>query len=109
MQVISVAQRAKDLEAFSHDRFSEEYERRLEQLLTDLFQTGPDCEDEVWEGVAEEFDTKIGRSRAVPFCLERGYDIRSEPGNDRSPLVACWRDVGIMLLARDRGLLRAAV
>ena len=107
MQVISVADRARDLEAFSDNRFSEEYERRLEGVLTDLFKASPNCSDDDWEQVAEDFDAQVGRERAASFCLERGFDIRREPGDPGSPLVACWRDVGIMLLARDRGLLRA--
>jgi hypothetical protein len=45
--------------------------------------------------------------------LERGYDLR-RTGNGQANgngskgtvhLVDCWRDIGIMLLARDRGLI----
>ncbi len=105
MQVIRVSERAKDLEAVAHDRFSEEYEQRLERVLSDLFHTGPDCSDDAWEAAAEDFDAQVGRAKAVPFCLERGFDVRQDPDDPDSPLVACWRDVGIMLMAQERGLL----
>ncbi len=105
MQVIRVSECARELEAFAHNRFSEEYEQRLEQVLAELFHTGPDCSDDDWEAVAEAFDSQVGRGKAVPFCLERGFDVRHDPDDPESPLVACWRDVGIMLMAQERGLL----
>jgi len=74
----------------------------LERVLTGLFSACPDCASDAWEEVADDFDTQIGREKVVEFALERGYDLQCT-GNGR--LVDCWRDIGIMLLARDRGLI----
>jgi hypothetical protein len=103
MQVIAVADHARELDLFGGDRFSAEYEAALERVLQDLFAASPGASD-AWEEVAEGFDDEVGMKGAVPFCLERGFDIRKVPGRDGSGLVGCWRDIGIMLLARDRGL-----
>lgn len=103
MRVIAVAERAKELDLFDGDRFSAEYEAALEGVLRDLFATCPGASD-AWEEVAESFDDEVGMQGAAAFCLERGFDIRKVPGDEESGLVGCWRDIGIMLLARDRGL-----
>ena len=104
MSMVAVAERVRDLEAFCGDRFSAEYEAALERVLRDLFAAGPGASD-AWEEVAEEFDDRIGRGGAAEFCLQRGFDLYRQPGDRASPLVCCWRDIGIMLLARDRGLI----
>ncbi|MGF7207767.1 hypothetical protein GGE65_002345 [Skermanella aerolata] len=74
----------------------------MERVLTGLFSACPDCASDAWEEVADDFDTQIGRAKVVEFALERGYDLRRA---GRGQLVDCWRDIGIMLLARDRGLI----
>lgn len=111
MQVIRVAEYARELEDPGVDRFSAAYEERLERVLKDLFSACPDCASDAWEEAADDFDGEVGRDKVVEFCLERGYDVRRDPdggGNDgKSELVRCWRDIGIMLLARDRGLIDA--
>jgi hypothetical protein len=101
------------LEVHSSDRFSAAYEEELERVLTGLFSACPDCASDAWEEVADDFDTQIGRAKVVEFALERGYDLRragtgqgtGNGANGTSHLVDCWRDIGIMLLARDRGLI----
>jgi hypothetical protein len=105
MQVIRVSERARDLEAVAHNRFSEEYEQRLERVLSELFDSDGGCAEDDLEAAADAFDAQVGREGVVSFCLERGFDVRKDPDDPDGPLVACWRDVGIMLLARDRGLL----
>jgi hypothetical protein len=104
MQVVRVVDHTRALEAHSADRFSADYEEELERVLKGLFSACPDCASDAWEQAAEDFDEEVGRARAVEFCLERGYDVRSGAGNGADKLVCCWRDIGIMLLARDRGL-----
>jgi hypothetical protein len=115
MQVVRVADHTKGLEVHGSDRFSAAYEEELERVLTGLFSACPDCASDAWEEVADDFDTQIGRAKVVEFALERGYDLRrtgSGQGNGNGnaskgtgDLVDCWRDIGIMLLARDRGLI----
>ncbi|WP_158043741.1 hypothetical protein [Skermanella pratensis] len=110
MQVIRVADHARELEDPGLDRFSAAYEERLERVLKDLFSACPDCASDAWEEAADDFDSQVGREKVVEFCLERGYDVRRNPGGNtdgKTGLVGCWRDVGIMLLARDRGLIDA--
>ncbi|GEO38406.1 hypothetical protein SAE02_25540 [Skermanella aerolata] len=102
MHVVRVADHTQGLEVHSSDRFSEAYEEELERVLTGLFSACPDCASDAWEEVADDFDTQIGRAKVVEFALERGYDLRRA---GRGQLVDCWRDIGIMLLARDRGLI----
>jgi len=101
------------LEVHSSDRFSAAYEEELERVLKGLFSACPDCASDAWEEVADDFDTQIGRAKVIEFALERGYDLR-RTGNGQANgngskgtihLVDCWRDIGIMLLARDRGLI----
>lgn len=104
MTVIAVADRVRELERFGADRFCGEYEAALESVLMNLFAACPDAGD-AWEEVAEDFDATVGRDRVLGFCLERGFDIRKTPGGPGDELVGCWRDIGIMLLARDRGLI----
>ena len=79
-----------------------------------LFSACPDCSSDAWEEVADDFDTRIGRAKVIEFALERGYDVRragagkangSAAKETTGDLVDCWRDIGIMLLARDRGLI----
>jgi hypothetical protein len=113
MQVVRVADHTQGLEVHSSDRFSAAYEEELERVLTGLFSACPDCASDAWEEVADDFDTQIGRAKVVEFALERGYDLRragtghsnANGANGASYLVDCWRDIGIMLLARDRGLI----
>ena len=113
MQVVRVADHTQGLEVHSSDRFSAAYEEELERVLTGLFSACPDCASDAWEEVADDFDTQIGRAKVVEFALERGYDLRragtgrsnGNGANGTSHLVDCWRDIGIMLLARDRGLI----
>jgi len=113
MQVVRVADHTQGLEVHGSDRFSAAYEEELERVLTGLFSACPDCASDAWEEVADDFDTQIGRAKVVEFALERGYDLRragtgQSNGNGTSGtshLVDCWRDIGIMLLARDRGLI----
>ena len=113
MQVVRVADHTQKLEVHSLDRFSAAYEEELDRVLTGLFSACPDCSSDAWEEVADDFDTRIGRTKVVEFALERGYDVRragAEKGNgnvakESGNLVDCWRDIGIMLLARDRGLI----
>jgi hypothetical protein len=113
MQVVRVADHTQGLEVHSSDRFSAAYEEELERVLTGLFSACPDCASDAWEEVADDFDTQIGRAKVLEFALERGYDLR-RTGNGQANgngskgtvhLVDCWRDIGIMLLARDRGLI----
>lgn len=104
MAVIAVADRVRELERFGADRFCSEYEAALESVLMALFSACPDAGD-AWEEVADGFDAAVGRDRVVAFCLERGFDVRRTPGGPDDQLVGCWRDIGIMLLARDRGLI----
>jgi hypothetical protein len=103
MPTIRVAERTGRLEALKDNRFSADYEDELERVLRGLFNACPDCTSDAWEEVAENFDDQIGRDKADQFCRVRGYDIRLEPGSDK--LVQGWRDIGIMLMARDRGLI----
>jgi hypothetical protein len=113
MQVVRVADHTQELEVHSSDRFSAAYEEELERVLNGLFSACPDCASDAWEEVADDFDTQIGRADVVEFALERGYDVRRatagkcDKNGSRAAgdLVDCWRDVGIMLLARDRGLI----
>ena len=113
MQVVRVADHTQGLEVHSSDRFSAAYEEELERVLTGLFSACPDCASDAWEEVADDFDTQIGRAKVLEFALERGYDLRcagsgQSNGNgskETGRLVDCWRDIGIMLLARDRGLI----
>ena len=113
MQVVRVADHIQGLEVHSSDRFSAAYEEELERVLTGLFSACPDCASDAWEEVADDFDTQIGRAKVVEFALERGYDLRRagtgqntrKGANGTGHLVDCWRDIGIMLLARDRGLI----
>jgi hypothetical protein len=113
MQVVRVADHTQGLEVHSSDRFSAAYEEELERVLTGLFSACPDCASDAWEEVADDFDTQIGRAKVVEFALERGYDLRragtgqntGKGTNGTGQLVDCWRDIGIMLLARDRGLI----
>jgi hypothetical protein len=113
MQVVRVADHTQGLEVHSSDRFSAAYEEELERVLTGLFSACPDCASDAWEEVADDFDTQIGRAKVVEFALERGYDLRragtgqntGKGTNGTGHLVDCWRDIGIMLLARDRGLI----
>ena len=113
MQVVRVADHTQGLEVHSSDRFSAAYEEELERVLNGLFSACPDCSSDAWEEVADDFDTEIGRAKVVEFALERGYDVRRAAigkvnGNGAGKscdLVDCWRDIGIMLLARDRGLI----
>ena len=105
MQVVRVVDHTRALEPHSADRFSAEYEEELERVLKELFSACPDCASDAWEQVAEDFDDAVGRARVVEFCLKRGYDVRSGGSNGQEKLVSCWRDIGIMLLARDRGLI----
>jgi hypothetical protein len=100
MQVVRVIEHTRLLEKHGADRFSAEYEDELERVLKKLFSACPDCASDAWEEAAEDFDSEVGRSKVVEFCLKRGYDVRAGTG-----LVTCWRDIGIMLLARDRGLI----
>lgn len=103
--MIRLADYAGEVEALSRDRFSAEYEEALERLLRRLFGTAPDCADDVWDDIAESFDAEIGRDHVIAFCLERGYDLRRNPGTNDDAVV-CWRDVGIMVLACERGLIK---
>ena len=113
MQVVRVADHTQKLEVHSSDRFSAAYEEELERVLKDLFSACPDCASDAWEEVADDFDTQIGRAKVVEFALERGYDLRragtgqvnGNGSKEGARLVDCWRDIGIMLLARDRGLI----
>ncbi|EWY37398.1 hypothetical protein N825_17465 [Skermanella stibiiresistens SB22] len=120
MQVVRVVEHTQGLESHGLDRFSAAYEERLEEVLKGLFSACPDCSSDAWEELADDFDRRIGRSGVVEFCLERGYDVRrhgdakpadasktgnAKSGNAKDDLVGCWRDIGIMVLARDRGLI----
>jgi len=113
MQVVRVADHIQELEVHSSDRFSAAYEEELDRVLTGLFSACPDCSSDAWEEVADDFDTRIGRAKVIEFALERGYDVRragtgkgnGSAAHETVDLVDCWRDIGIMLLARDRGLI----
>jgi hypothetical protein len=98
--VVRVADHAAGVTAAAANRFSAAYEQALELLLTRLFGTVPDLADDRWDCLAEAFDTGIGRVGAADFCAARGVDITLN-----GDLVVCWRDIGIMLLARDRGVI----
>jgi hypothetical protein len=100
MGLVRIADHVRELDGAGNDRFSAAYEEALERMLKSLFGACPDCGDDAWDEAAEAFDAEIGRDGAVSFCAERGYDIRRG-----TMLVVCWRDIGIMLMARDRGLL----
>ncbi|OPZ78509.1 MAG: hypothetical protein BWY78_00549 [Alphaproteobacteria bacterium ADurb.Bin438] len=76
------------------------YSKRHEGVLLSLFGDVPNYSDPVFEGLWDEV-VSTDPEKVFDYCLQKGIDLFDKDGRPVPP----WRDIAVILLALDKGIM----